>query len=100
MKPEDWHSPSSRCFGMLMDGRAQATGIRRAAKDATLLLVLNADHGVVKFTLPDSQGGRHWCAVFDTNVPCETIAQAKEVFGIGDRYAVTGRSAVLFALQI
>ena len=84
---------------MLMDGRAQATGIQRAASDATLLLVLNAHHGLVNFTLPNSQGGRHWCAVFDTNVPCETLAAAKEVFGIGDRYAMTGRSTVLFALQ-
>ncbi len=99
MRPWDWHSPSLRCFGILMDGRTQATGIRRAASDATLLWLLNANESVVDFTLPHAQGGRHWCAVFDTSVPCETLEAAKEVFGIGDLYAVTGRSTVLFALQ-
>ena len=35
-----------RCFGMLIDGRAQPTGIRKRGEDATLLLVLNAWHDV------------------------------------------------------
>ena len=37
-----------RCFGMLIDGRAQATGIRQRGQDATLLLVFNAHHDVVR----------------------------------------------------
>ena len=54
---------------MLMDGRAQATGIKRRSMDATALLVLNAYHDVVKFKLPEVVGGhtlalpaRHQCA--------------------------------------
>ena len=96
MKAEDWEDGLMRCFGMLMDGRAQATGIRRAASDVTLLLVLNAHHDVVVFTLPACAGGRHWSTVFDTNAPEN---EGGEVFGIGDAYHITGRSAVLFGLQ-
>ena len=96
MKPEDWQHGLMRCFGMLMDGRAQATGIRRAASDTTLLWILNAHHDVVVFTLPPCAGGRHWCFILDTNTP---DADAGEVFGIGDTYAVTGRSTVLLELQ-
>ena len=29
MRPEHWADPTMHCFGMLIDGRAQATGIRR-----------------------------------------------------------------------
>ena len=42
MKPEEWGDTNMRCFGMLMDGRAQPTGIRQRGEDATLLMVLNA----------------------------------------------------------
>ena len=37
---------------MLLDGRAQTTGIKRRGSDATLLIVFNAHHDVVKFRLP------------------------------------------------
>ena len=39
MTPEQWEDGNARCFGMLLDGRAQATGIRGRGCDATLLLV-------------------------------------------------------------
>src|ERR1700758_5577668 len=32
---EQWADPAMRCFGLLIDGRAQASGIRRLASDAT-----------------------------------------------------------------
>jgi isoamylase len=96
MKPEDWQDPRMRCFGMMMDGRAQATGIRRPASDATLLLLLNAHHDVVLFTLPECTGGRNWTLSFDTNTP---EMDGGKVFGIGDIYEVTGRSVVLFELH-
>ncbi len=95
MRDEDWQDGNLRCFGMLMDGRAQATGIRRHASDATMLMVLNAYHDVVEFTLPECAGGRAWMLVFDTNIPEDGREQR---FGIGDAYDVTGRSLVLFQL--
>ena len=33
----DWRDAATRCFGMLIDGRAQPTGIRQRGKDATML---------------------------------------------------------------
>ena len=49
MKPKSWDNEHTRCFGMLLDGRAQTTGIKRRGSDATLLIVFNAHHDVVKF---------------------------------------------------
>ncbi len=96
MTQDDWENGNTRCFGMLMDGRAQATGIRRQASDATLLMVLNAYHGQVKLTLPDTAGGKHWSVIFDTTDP---EAEDKSAYATGDIYDVTGRSTVLFQLK-
>ncbi|MFT4171455.1 MAG: glycogen debranching protein GlgX [Rhodocyclaceae bacterium] len=93
---EQWGDANMRCFGMVLDGRAQASGIKHPASDATLLLVFNAYHDVVEFTLPDIPGDRVWINLIDTNVP-----QRDELpqLASGDCYAITGRSAVLFALR-
>ncbi len=96
LSPEQWADASMRCFGLLIDGRAQATGIRRPGSDATLLWVLNAHHDVVNFTLPDVPGPDHWICLLDTNVPQR---MPLPTFRAGDVYAVTGRSTLLFALQ-
>ena len=96
MSPGDWDDGNMRCFGMLMDGRAQATGIRRRGSAATMLLVLNAYHDLVQLTLPDCHDGKHWKLLFDTNTPDEA---REEAFTIGDVYGVTGRSCLLFRLN-
>ncbi len=93
---DQWNDAQARCFGMLMDGRAQASGIKRPAMDATALLVLNAHHDVVKVTLPDVVGGNIWRCLLDTNVP---DGDGHESFHTGDEYMITGRSVALFVLE-
>ena len=68
MQEEQWNDGNARCLGMVLDGRAQATGINRPAMDVTLLLVVNAHHDVVHFTLPEVTGGTAWRCLLDTNV--------------------------------
>ncbi len=97
MAAADWQNGNTRALGMLMDGRAQATGIRRAASDATLLLLLNAYHGTVRFALPETAGGQHWTLIFDTAAPRAPEGAAS--FGVGDRFDMDGRSASLFLLH-
>jgi isoamylase len=96
MKPENWSDMSMKCFGMLMDGRAQPTGIRKRGEDATLLMVLNGYHDLAEFTLPETVGGRHWQLLIDTNLP---EAREKARYAAGEVYGVTGRSLLLFALE-
>lgn len=93
---EQWNDPSMRCFGVIIDGRAQTSGIRRPASDATLLIVLNAHHDVVEFKLPDIPGSDQWSCLIDTNVP---VRDELPEFESGDVYQVTGRSLLLFALH-
>ena len=96
MTPEHWEDANARCFGMLLDGRAQPTGIRRRGTDATLLLILNAHHDVVKFTLPEVVGGDAWMCLIDTNQP---DLEAPTEFRFGKEYTVTAHSLLLFQLK-
>jgi len=96
MEESHWNDANMRCLGMLMDGRAQTTGIRQRGKNATMLLVINGHHELVEFTLPECPGGRQWSLLIDTNIPGDT-EQAS--FETGQKYAVTARSVLLFALQ-
>jgi glycogen operon protein len=95
MQSEDWEDGGMRCFGMLLDGRAQATGIHERGHEATLLLVLNAHHDVVQFTLPECPGCKAWTTLVDTSRP-----DVEPDADLATRHVrdVTGRSLLLFAL--
>jgi glycogen operon protein len=96
MADENWSDENARCMGVIFDGRAQATGLRRMASDATLLMVFNAHHDMVVFMLPEITGGARWELLLDTNRPeQDEIAP----FEFGHRYEVTARSFLLFALR-
>ncbi len=96
MQPGDWNDGNMRCFGMLLDGRAQITGIRQAASDPTLLLVMNAYHGTVKFRIPEVAGGNRWRCLIDTNEP---VRDELSLFKGKDQCDVVGRSLRVFALD-
>jgi isoamylase len=56
-------------LGVLLDGRAQETGIRRVGSDSTLLIILNAHTEIVPFTLPAALGGSRWVRLIDSSDP-------------------------------
>jgi len=67
--------------------------VRQRGTEAAMLIVLNAHHDLVEFTLPMFEGETHWILELDTNVTDE-LPQYKA--GPGERYGVTGRSLALF----
>ncbi len=91
MTEEEWDN-GMRCFGMLLDGRGQATGIKKRGADATLLIVFNAHHETVKFILPPCYEADGWKRLFDTTDPQLDASQ----LDIGAVYDVTARSMLLF----
>ncbi|HVW67566.1 MAG TPA: glycogen debranching protein GlgX, partial [Steroidobacteraceae bacterium] len=103
MTQEQWGDANAKCFGMLLDGRAQPSGIKRRGADATLLIVFNAHHDVVKFKLPEvPEGkqvseGKRWHRLIDTHV---TGGFDAPNFEFGAQYDVTGRSLLLFVLGV
>ncbi|PNG28055.1 glycogen debranching enzyme GlgX [Methylocella silvestris] len=97
MEQGDWEL--AQCFGLMLDGRAQPTGIHKRGEDATILMIFNAWDDIVEFTLP-SQGGanQHWTLMIDTNLSVEEDERETQTFRFGQKYAVTARSFLLFAL--
>ncbi len=95
MQPENWSDKGMRCFGMIIDGRAQPTGVRQRGTEATMLLVLNGHFDLVEFSLPTAPGGNTWTRLIDTNLPEDTGTPA---FKAGESYGVTARSLLLFVL--
>ena len=95
MADEQWGDVNMRCFGMLIDGRAQPTGIKKRGDDATMLLVFNGAPDGVNFTIPECPGGVAWRLLIDTNQSEVETA----VYETGDVYTATGRSVLVFALQ-
>lgn len=96
MSEEHWHDTNGRCIGMLMDGRAQPTGIRRGGEDATLLLLMNAHHETVNFLLPEVAQGSGWVCLIDTHRP---ELRRLEHHQFNSDFAVTSRSLALFELH-
>jgi glycogen operon protein len=96
MREEHWKDSNVRCFGMLLDGRAQSTGIHKRGDEATLLIIFNPWQDLVKFSLPRSNGAKSWRLLADTNFP---DSKDEPRFPFGHEYEVTARSLLLFALS-
>jgi glycogen operon protein len=97
MEDKHWGDSGTRCFGMLLDGRAQPTGIRQVGREATLLIVINAHSDVVNFTLPACVGGEQWNVLIDTNQPCKAGGAS---LNTGQQYEMTAYSLVLLKLTV
>ena len=94
MTQEQWDDSNAKCFGMLLDGRAQESGILRRGDDATVLLNYNSHFDVVNFTLPAVPEGIDWEGLVDTNQPESPPSE----FPFGTIYQLTGRSFAAFGL--
>ena len=81
---------------MVLDGRAQETGVKRQGSDATLLLIYNAHHDMVEFTLPEVPQGRSWAVIIDTHAPDAALT----MHPFGHRLRVASRSMLALGLAM
>ena len=96
MSDSDWQDASMKCFGMIVDGRAQISNVQKKGQEVTVLIIFNAHHDMVNFVLPTiSQDGR-WKRILDTNLPND---EGSPDFGAGDKYDVTANSLLMFILE-
>ncbi|GHB08235.1 glycogen debranching protein GlgX [Modicisalibacter luteus] len=84
MNVERWEDPEARSLGVLLDGRARPSGIRRHGADVTLLLLLNANPEAVTFQLPEVPRGSGWMCRLDTASSLEETV-CRRAFGDGHR---------------
>ena len=93
---EHWADSQMRSFGVLLDGRARISEIRRRAADATVLMFLNAHHEPVSFELPETADQDRWVLLIDTRLP---FPKEHTELRTGEKYQLTERSLVVFGLE-
>jgi glycogen operon protein len=97
MTDEAWNAPFVRSLGVLMVGDAldEVDERGRQVTGDTLLILLNAHHEEVPFTLPKVDEGKTWMRRIDT---IEAMTPEKRFNG-GSKYPLQGRTLVLFTLH-
>jgi glycogen operon protein len=98
MRQQEWEAGFIRCLGLRLAGDAieesDAQGDR--VEGETLLLLLNAHHERVPFTLPSHRSSVRWERVLDTAEPA--MDPGRNIYKGGDRYEMELRSLALFQL--
>jgi glycogen operon protein len=99
MSDDDWSNPETRCFGLRLAGDAIEEVDDRGNRivDDTLLILLNAHHERVAFTLPAHRRKVRWQVVFDTHEPRVDPKKYRLMRG-GEVYDLRERSLALLRL--
>jgi len=95
MNGDNWKDGGLRSIGMLLDGRAQITGVRQRASEATMLLIFNGHHQPGKFVLPPAVDGQGWRLLLDS----ADVSQQDRVYKPGETRDVADRSVSILLMQ-
>ncbi len=95
MSDEDWNQAFSRCLGVHMVGDTLRETDERGRRllDNNLLLLINAHHQEIAFTLPEFDEHNRWDVLLDTFDNTGTPEASR--YKVGQAYPVQGRSLVL-----
>src|ERR1700723_2274859 len=95
MNEDEWRDPGVRCLGMFLSGAGLDETDERGRKliDENFLVLLNAHHEDVPFTLPKFHAGARWSAWMDTSR--ESGLRAAETHDASAAYPLQARSLVV-----
>lgn len=95
MNEEEWRDPGVRCLGMFLSGQGLDETDERGRKlsDENFLILLNAHHEDVPFTLPELHPCARWSAWMDTSR--EAGLRPAETHDASDTYPLQARSLVV-----
>jgi glycogen operon protein len=94
MTKTDWDKPDGHVLGMFLNGEEIAALGRHGERvvDDSFLILFNAHHEDIEFTLPPARFGAEWCCELRTDDPgCD----GDERFQAGGGFHVVSRSLVL-----
>jgi glycogen operon protein len=95
MTADNWKDGGLRCIGMLIDGRAQVSGVRERGSNATLLLIFNSNHEPIQFVLPPPVEGKGWQLLLDSN----DTSQPNQIFEPAVAREIADRSVSVFLMH-
>ena len=100
MTPEDWNNPITRCFGLRLAGDAigEPDAMGRRVVDDTFLVMLNAHHEPMPFTLPAHHKSVRWEPVLDPREPNGRPRRGRALRG-GETYEMAARSMAVLGLR-
>ena len=95
MTDEQWKQDSARSMGVFLSGEGLEEQDDRGQPitDQNFVLLMNAHHDGIPFTLPPLPAGEGWVALVDTS--CQTSRNGDLVFSPGDAYPLQARSLAL-----
>jgi isoamylase len=95
MSEDEWRDPSIQCLGMFLSGKGLEETDERGRKlsDENFLVLLNAHHEDVGFTLPTFGGAIRWSAWMDTSR--ESGLRPADTHEAGAVYPLQSRSLVV-----
>jgi glycogen operon protein len=98
MSDEAWNAGFVRCLGVRLAGDVIADVDERGEpiRGETLLLLLNAHHEAIPFTLPATRAEHHWESLLDT---AEPYGPTLYCVG-GQKYLLPGRSMVVLCTRL
>jgi glycogen operon protein len=94
MEEEQWSDWHAKSVAMFLNGDALELGRRgEEHRDDSFLLLFNAHHGPVQFTLPGTEFGEAWTTTIDT--ASDVVDEDGATVKAGDDVEVSGRSIVV-----
>ena len=98
MTDEDWHAGYARSLGIFLNGEGipERDALGERIVDDSFLLLFNAHHQPVPFTLPGEAYGRAWEVVVDTADPLRARAVRRQRDAVaGGRLRIVARSLLV-----
>jgi isoamylase len=102
MCEEDWNVGLAMTVGIFLNGRGipERDDLGERIIDDSFLLLFNAHHRPVTFTLPDSAYGRSWKIVVDTTDPLLAHARRKQHDAVaGGKLRIQARAMLVLRCQ-
>ncbi|MGH3792181.1 MAG: glycogen debranching enzyme, partial [Pseudonocardiaceae bacterium] len=102
MCEQDWNVGFAKTVGIFLNGRGipERDDLGERIIDDSFLLLFNAHHRSIAFTLPDSAYGRSWEIVVDTADPLLLNARRKQRSAVpGGRLRVQARALLVLRCQ-
>jgi glycogen operon protein len=100
MTDEEWRVDSARCLGLFLAGEGLSEVDKRGqpVKDEDFLVLMNASHEPVPFSLPGAAEGHRWEALVDTS--CEPTGQPQCHHENDGAYSLEARSLVVLVARL
>ncbi|HRF42880.1 MAG TPA: glycogen debranching protein GlgX [Candidatus Competibacteraceae bacterium] len=100
MSDYHWQEPKARCLGMLLAGDAGEyfTPDGYPETDDTLLIILNAGHMTIPFSMPAVRGAAQWRCLLDTSRP--QLAPGEFLLEKDDDFQMEPWTIMIFAMVV